>query len=410
MRVTTGIICEYNPMHSGHAYQLRSAREAGADCVIALMSGSFTERGELAVADKYTRAEIALLVGADLVLELPYPYSAGGAEYFATAGVSILDRLHTDTLCFGSESGDPSLLERAAEIALSDEFRAVFAEAGRSGKGSAAAYFNLLGEFLGIPKFGSNDVLGVEYLKAIRSLGSEMKPFILKREGASYHEEVLSAENIHPSATAIRAAFFHAIKESGDGAVAEAYARASGLDAAATEPFLRAVKANTVPVCFENAPAAILSFYRMHDPRDFSGIAEMHGGLAERICHAANNAATLPEFYRLASTKKYTDSRVRRAVLYGLTGVTEEDLRRPPAYVNLLGANEVGRAFLADYRKRKDATLRIVTRPAAILEDCGDADFARESALQRRAEALYTLFLPEKKSAGIYLRTRAVML
>ena len=132
---TTGIICEYNPMHSGHAYQLSVVREGGAECIVALMSGSFTERGEIAVADKYTRAEIALGAGADLVLELPYPYCAGGAEYFATAGVSILDRLSIDRISFGSESGDLDLLLRAAEAALSDEFKSAFREAGRSGSG-----------------------------------------------------------------------------------------------------------------------------------------------------------------------------------------------------------------------------------------------------------------------------------
>lgn len=396
-------------MHSGHAYQLLCARENGAACVIALLSGSFTQRGELAVADKYTRAESALLAGADLVLELPYPYSAGGAEYFATAGVSILDRLNVDTLCFGSESGDPALLERASEIALSDEFRTAFSEAGRSGKGSAAAYFNLLGDFLGVPDFGSNDVLGVEYLKALRSLGSAMKLLVLKREGAAYHDDVLPVGNAHPSATALRATLLAAL-ETGEEDAAEAYARASGLPDAVTEPFRRAVKEKTAPARLENAPEVILAFYRMHEPYDFSGIAEMHGGLAERICHAAKDAATLSEFYRLASTKKYTDSRVRRAVLYGLTGVTEADLRRPPAYVNLLGANENGRAFLADYRKRKNTTLRIVTRPAAILDGSEDADFVRQAFLQRCAEALYTLFLPEKKPAGVYLRARAVMI
>lgn len=406
---TTGIICEYNPMHSGHAYQLRRARENGADCVIALMSGSFTQRGELAIADKYTRAEIALLAGADLVLELPYPYSSGGAEYFATAGVSILDRLSVDTLCFGSESADTSLLERAADIALSDEFRAAFAEAGRSGKGSAAAYFNLLGAFLGVEDFGSNDVLGVEYLKAIRSLRSAMKPFILKREGAAYHENALP-ENAHPSATALRVAIERALDVGENADAATAYAKTSGLPEAVTAPFLRAVTTGNAPARLENAPEAVLTFYRMHEPHDFFGIAEMHGGLAERISAAARDAATLSDFYRLASTKKYTDSRVRRAVLYGLTGVTEDDLRRPPAYVNLLGATAAGRAFLSHYRKQKDVTLRIVTRPAVILERTEDVDFLRQAELQRRAEALYTLFLPEKKIAGIYLKARAVML
>lgn len=403
----TGIICEYNPMHGGHAYQLRRAHENGADCVIALMSGSFTERGEIAVFGKYERAETALLAGADLVLELPYPCCAGGAEFFATAGVGILHRLSVDTLCFGSESGDPALLRRAADTALSDSFRAAFAEAGRSGKGSAAAYFNLLGAQMGVEDFGSNDVLGVEYLKALRLIGSPMKPFVLKREGAAYHENDIRS-GVHPSATAVRTALGRAAEDGED--LASVYARASGLFPTACAPFARAVREQRAPASFGNAEMAILGFYRMHSPGDFSGIAEMHGGLAERICRAAAEASGLAEFYRLASTKKYTDSRVRRAVLYGMTGVTEDDLRRPPVYVNLLGANAAGRAFLAEYRKRKDAELEIVTRPAAILEGGrDDPSFRREAELQLRSEALYALFLPRPRSAGDVLRARAVM-
>ncbi len=391
-------------MHSGHAYQLSTVRREGAECIVALMSGSFTERGEIAVADKYTRAELALLAGADLVLELPYPYCAGGAEYFATAGVSILDRLSVDRLSFGSETGDPALLSRAADAALSEEFQTAFREKGRSGSGSAAAYFNLLGSFIGVEDFGSNDVLGVEYLKAIRMLGASITPDILRRNGAGYHDGEIK-KNVHPSATALRRAIECAIA-AGD-SVADCYKEASGLPD--TTPFSRAVDEGNAPVRLENAPLALLSFYRMHEAKDFSGIAEMHGGLAERIVAAARNAVTLDEFYRLAATKKYTDSRVRRAVLYGLTGVTEEDLRSPPAFVNLLGANAAGRAFLAEYRRKKDATLTVVTRPAAILDANESADFRRQATLQRRAEALFTLFLPEKKEAGHYLMSRALM-
>lgn len=400
----TGVICEYNPMHSGHAYQLSVARERGAECVVALMSGSFTQRGEIAVADKYTRAEVALNVGADLVLELPYPYCAGGAEYFATAGISILDRLSIGRISFGSESGDVELLSRAAEAALSDEFKSAFREAGRSGSGSAAAYFNLLGSFIGVEDFGSNDVLGVEYLKAIRSLKASITPDVLRRVGAGYHDSTIT-ENVHPSATALRKEIACAIAASRS--AAECYAAVSGLTD--TAPFSRAVAEGNAPVHLENAALAILSFYRMHEPKDFEGIAEMHGGLAERIVSAAENVTTIGDFYRLAATKKYTDSRVRRAVLYGLTGVREDDLRRPPAYVNLLGANSTGRAFLAEYRKRKERDLAVITRPAAILSGNENADFERQAVLQRRAEALFTLFLPEKKEAGYFLKSRAVI-
>lgn len=401
---TTGIICEYNPMHSGHAHQLRVARDVGADCIVLVMSGSFTERGEFAVLDKYARAEMALRAGADLVLELPYPFSAGSAEYFATAGVGILSRLSVDTLCFGSETGDGAFLERAAETALSDSFRAAFSEAGKSGVGSAAAYFNLLSAHMGVSDFGSNDVLGVEYLKALRTLRSSVKPLVIRREGSAYHAADVT-KGMHPSATAIRNALFSA--DSAE--CADAYECFSGLSAEVTASFRRAVVRGAAPVRPENASAAILGFYRMHTPEDLCGIAEMHGGLAERICRAAREATDLSTFYTLAATKKYTDSRVRRAILYGMTGVTEEDLKAAPAYVNLLGASDVGRTFLSEYRRKKDADLPVITRPAAILDSEANATFRRQAELQLRAEALYTLAFPMPQAAGRFLKERAVL-
>ena len=404
---TTGIICEYNPMHSGHAYQIDRVRAAGADAVVLVMSGSFTQRGYPAFFGKYDRAEIALSVGADLVLELPYPYCASGAEYFASAGVQILEALSVDSLCFGSESGDADLLRTAAETALSDAFRAEFAEAGRSGVGSAAAYFNLLSAHMGISDFGSNDVLGVEYMKALLKFGCRMTPLVIRRNGSAYHTETVEAD-LHPSATALR----RAIEETDDRspeALHALYTRLSGLPNAACAPFLRALRDGTAPARFEENLGAILSFYRMHAPRDFSDIAEMHGGLAERICHAAHSARDVAEFFALAATKKYTDSRVRRAVLYGMTGVTESDLKSPPAYVNLLGASERGRAILSAYRKRAEKPIEIVTRPAAILSPDRSPSFLREAELQQRSEALYTLFLPQTAPSGVYLKSRAVL-
>ena len=405
MRVT-GIICEYNPLHSGHAYQLRVARESGADCIVLVMSGSFTERGDVAILDKYSRAEEALLSGADVVLELPYPYSAGSAEYFARAGVRILEDLSVGTLCFGSETGDGEFLRRAAEVAASDSFREAYALEGEKGTGSAAAYFSLLSAHMGVKEFGSNDVLGVEYVKAILLENARIEPFVIRREGAAYHADAVTAGQ-HPSATALRRAILSA--ESREEMI-RAYETLSGLSDAAVEPFRAAIRRGSAPAQYKEGFGAMLGFYRMQTPSGLSGIAEMHGGLAERICRAASDAVTVEEFLRLAATKKYTDSRVRRAILYGMTGVREEDLSRFPAFVNLLGASPRGREFLSEIRKRKERRVEIVTRPAAVLDDSKSPDFRRQAELQLRAEALYTLFLPEKEQAGVYLRSRAVMM
>lgn len=369
------------------------------------MSGSFTERGEVAILGKYDRAAQALRAGADLVLELPYPFSMGSAEYFARAGVRILEALSVDRLCFGSETGDAEFLTRAATVASSDDFRAAYAAAGSDGVGSAAAYFNLLAAHLGVKGFGSNDVLGVEYVKAILAENARIAPFVIRREGAAYHADAVAAGQ-HPSATALRRAIE---AESTKEGIISAYARLSGLPEAALQPFRDAVNEDRAPVRLENGVDALLGFYRLHAPSDFSEVAEMHGGLAERICRAAAEATNGAELLSLAATKKYTDSRVRRAILYGMTGVREDDLRAFPAYANLLGINERGRALLRRYRKAKEQRVEIVTRPAAILDVEVSPTFRRQAELQKRAEALYTLLLPKNAPAGLSLRARAVM-
>ena len=201
-----GIICEYNPFHSGHAYQMEQIRLREPDAaIVCLMSGHATQRGELAVADKFTRAEMALSCGADVVLELPYPYSSASAAYFAGAGVAILDALGADSLCFGSECADPVLLEQAAVITASPDFHAGVGIRQRNGEGSAAAYFAELRRYLqdGSVQLLANDILAVEYVRAIHVLESTMQPMVIRRDGTAYGERRLE-EGKHPSATALR--------------------------------------------------------------------------------------------------------------------------------------------------------------------------------------------------------------
>ena len=151
-----GIICEVNPLHGGHRYLIESARSMGAERVVCVMSGNTVQRGEFAVTDKYARAEMLIANGADLVLELPFPWSAASAEQFARGGISVLREV-CDTIIFGSECGDLSGLMAAAEKAGSEEFRVAFLESLKRGDGSAESYYRLLGD-----DFSSNDLLGID--------------------------------------------------------------------------------------------------------------------------------------------------------------------------------------------------------------------------------------------------------
>lgn len=214
---TAGIIAEYNPFHNGHLYHLNETRRlTGADYIIAVMSGDFVQRGTPAIIDKYTRARMALLSGADLVLELPVGISCGSAEYFASGAVKLLDSLGVvDTLSFGSESGSLIPFEETAAI-LSDEpisYRIHLQELLKSGRSFPKARKEALLSYLSDTRQNTqiynhffdtpNNILGIEYCKALSALSSGIRPLTIRRKGEGYHSTSLQTEM--GSASAIRA-------------------------------------------------------------------------------------------------------------------------------------------------------------------------------------------------------------
>ena len=202
---TVGIICEYNPFHSGHRYQIEEMRALGFDRVVCVMSGNTVQRGEFAIVDKYARAEMAVNGGADLVLELPCPYSASSAEFFALAGVRILEAANVDAICFGSECGDIDKLKKVAEICDSEPFNEIYKELVSSGAGTASAYFEAYKKLMGeeMPS-GANDLLGVAYLRALKKEKSKIEPIAIKRKGSDYRSDNIESMTEHPSATMLR--------------------------------------------------------------------------------------------------------------------------------------------------------------------------------------------------------------
>ena len=377
-----GVICECNPFHAGHAYLLKQARLAGADAVIAVMSGCFVQRGEAAVADPYLRAEALLAGGADVVLELPFPYAAAGAEFFSRAGVEILARLGVDELWFGSECGDLAGLSRISVLAGSEAFLARYEQAAKEKGGTAETYFALLREMSGgaIP-CSPNDILAISYLRAIRESGADLRPVTVRREGSGYADEELTAGNF-PSASALRRLW----REQGaEAMLGQLPFEVWDLYAAVREP-----------AELRYAERLILGYFRLTAADALEEIAELSGGLGHRLADAALKADSLEELLALAATKKYPRARLCRGLLFALTGIVREDLRTSPAYVRLLAANAKGRGFLAEARKR--SSLAVVTRrtdlpstPAAI----------RQEEWERRAWALYSLCHAKAESGTV---------
>ena len=326
---TVGIITEYNPFHNGHKRQIEIVRDTFSKlhpdedlAVISLMSGNFVQRGDLALLPKEYRAMAAIKGGADLVLELPYPYSSACAEVFAWAGVSIFSSLGVDYLVFGSESGDLTYLEDTVKN-LSDP---LFEErlGARAKEAGNKAYATIRDEvyaemFSCLPPRKANDILGVAYLAALKKMESNLKPMVVKREGFE-------------SATASRAAAFSEKWEE--------------LDLLVPQDSADLLK-NLSLVSMKKIETAILLRFRLAEASEFENVADLPDGLVQRLITLSRRCQTLEELLTQAATKVYTNARIRRSVLSCMLGVRDEQLHKEPAFSRLLGANQKGRAFLA---------------------------------------------------------------
>lgn len=366
-----GIICEFNPFHAGHKYLFDKARELGAKNIICAMSGNAVQRGELAFIDKYIRAKGALQNGAELILELPFPWSSASAEYFATAGIKALTP-YCDAIIFGSECGDIELLNMAAEKAMTSDFCDEFEKRKKKGEGAASAYFNLLEEDLKV-KLSSNDILGIEYIKAAKKIGANLKFYTVKRMGNSYRDNNIYKDEI-PSASAIRAALQNGNEDE--------FLKLQPYTAGDVKAELNSGSITDIKLL----ERAFLMYFRLADASELSRYAEAEGGVAERICAAARENVNFDLFLQAVRTKRYTDAKLNRAMLFCLTKVKRELLLQTPEYLYLLAANEDGRKLLSSVRKSGDnRIIPIVTKPADVPRN------SEQFIVEERLNALFSL-------------------
>lgn len=391
-----GIICEYDPLHTGHAYLMAQAREAGAEAVVCAISGNFTQRGGFAVTDKLSRAEMAVSCGADLVLELPTVWAMSTAERFARGGVELLTRTGVVTeLVFGSECGDLAGLRRAADCLESPEFTASLASLPEDGRTFAARRQAALATLLGTEEAAllasPNNTLAVEYLRAVRRLGSPLTARTVRRTGAQHGEEA--------SGGFASASWLRQLLAAGETEQAAAYMPPAAADILRRE---QAAGRVTDPSLCGRAILARLRTMTADDWRRYDGGGE---GLGNRLYQAARTGGTLEEVLAAAKTKRYPLARLRRMVLAAWLMLPE-----PPAavpYLRVLAANETGRRLL---RQMRDAGAPVLTKPAdaARLGPAAEALLAAES----RCTDLYVLARPDaaQMAPGQELRMTPVML
>ena len=357
---TIGIIAEYNPFHRGHEAQLRLLRSRfGADCAIAVaLGGCFTQRGEPALFTKYARAEAAVRCGADLILELPLPWAASSAEGFARGGVGVLSALgNVDILAFGSECADPGKLERISLLTADGRYDALLREALAAGVGFAAARQRALEALAGeaLPELSArNDILAVEYLRALKARGSAMTPLPLPRFG-----------EFPPASELRKKADF--LPELPEGAAA-VFRRETEMGRRA-EP--------------ERLDAAILARLRSMTEAELAALPGAAEGLQNRLKKAAAAAGSVEELVALATTKRYPAARIRRMALAALLGIPADREKGLPPYLRVLGLNGKGAKLLHDARP----ALPVITKPAD-----GSGDIFE---LEARACGIYALTFPE---------------
>ncbi len=394
-----GLVCEFNPFHNGHKYLVDKIYEKfGSDSVIiAVMSGNFTQRAEPAILDKYKRAEIAVENGISCILELPFPYSSSGAKYFSRAAVSILNSLSSiDYLVFGSECGNTELLSKIADNTRNREFQALFEKEISKKENFALGYarifektykllFTNSSEFDIISK--ANNILAIEYLNALNSLKSEIKPYSVKRNGADFNDfETIDAFS---SASALRKYVY-------EGSLGKIQASMPKI----SFDFLENAYENGEIADYKELSLPLISHFRLMKSTDINkDIADCGGGIAERIISASAKATTVSELISSASTKKYTTARIRRALLCLYFGVTSADIQTLPQYTTLLACDEKGASFLRLCKKK--ANIIILTKPADYVNF--DDGAKKQAELSNLADSIYSLAKFNKGTGFEYL-------
>ena len=337
---TAAIICEYNPFHNGHKYQIEEAKKTN-DAVVCIMSGSFVQRGDIAVFDKWTRANAALSSGCDLVLELPVCFSLNSAEQFSFGGVSLAENLGiVDNLIFGSESGNIEKLENTAELLLnetdeiSEEIKKYMSLGNSYPKSRTLAYSNTIDEDL---LTEPNNILGIEYIKAIKTIKSSITPQTIKRNSVSHHD--MSATDSFASATLIR----EMLKNNDD-----------------ISQFV------PVPYPKHNRKDKINELLRYKllemSKEEISQINDVTEGLENRIKEAVKECITFSEMCEYIKSKRYTLARIRRILLSCLIGIDKNIAKIPPSYIRVLGATQKGLKLLSEIKK--NSGLPIITKTA----------------------------------------------
>lgn len=382
-----GIIAEFNPLHLGHKYLIDEAKKHGA--VVCAVSSNFVQRGDTAIFEKRTRAQMALRCGADLILEIPVCYSMSTAQNFALGGVSALLTVGCDTLMFGSEVGDVELLLKTAEILLSDNFSQKLSDKLKSGVTFAKARQSAAEE-CGAPTGileGANNNLAIEYIIAAENLGARLNFMTVKRQGVSHDSN--TAYSGFASASLIREKLYV-----GDLDFAEKYMPKAAFSLIKEDEISK----------IENLQTAILASLRIKNIDDFKRLPDISEGVENKLFSAIRVANTLNDVYNNIKSKRYTLARIRRMVLSAFLGADNTFFMQKPEYVRVLGFNKTGEAIIREMRKVSEIPIVLKATEISKLSEKAQKMFA----LENKATDLYVLSLNVPAMCGLEYKANII--
>lgn len=387
-----GLITEYNPFHNGHLYHMQKAKEiTGADAALVLMSGDYVQRGAPAVMPKHLRAEIALGAGVPVILELPVCFACGSAEYFAAGAISLFEKLGCiDAVCFGSECGDLDILTRIAQVTADEPeaYRRALQEALRSGMSFPRARQSALKAYLKDDRIDAvisqpNNILGIEYIKALYQKKSPIEIYTIKRMVSGYHDDCLTRQG-YSSASAIRKLLAHA----GNSLHMES---AGPFDEPALSEVLCRLEDQVPPSCIRLLEETHRSRYPVY-ANDFSLLIkyklltetaeslmqymDVNEELARRILRHANDFTTFEQFCDLLKTRDVTHTRISRCLFHILLGITADNLQEYrkegfSQYARILGFRKDSTHILSYLKRHSAVPLITKLTQTAGLSDTG---------------------------------------
>lgn len=386
-----GIIAEYNPFHNGHLYHIaKSKEETGAQYVVALISGNFVQRGNTSIVNKWTKARMALLNGADLVIELPTIYSISSAENFAEGAIKILNSLGiVDTLSFGMEAKDIATLNNIANVLYTEpkEYVTMLSHELKKGNSFPKARENALMMYLNdIKRYanvlaGSNNILGIEYLKAMKKTKSTIVPIGIKREKVLYNDKYIVDE--FASATAIRKMLM--TKELND--ISKVMPRSSYLQLG------EELKSGHYVIDISRFEKEIIYTLRKMSIEEIANLPDVSEGLENSIKSAADSCNTLNDLINIVKTKRFTQTRIQRILLYSLLGITKKQMetsKKITPYVRVLGFDNKGKELISEMMKL-NPKLNVITSVKKYIDTVANKNLKEMLETDILATNIYTL-------------------